>query len=87
MTPQEKALTGYKTKKQIKLEKKEAWRNRHSDPNYKGLGPGYLSSQVKAKAAEMPKKKDLFGWAGRVGQAHMRNQKAEHEKGYREDYR
>ena len=86
MTPQEKALKG-KSKKQMKLDAKEAWRNRHSDPTYKGMGPGYVTPEFKAAAIEMQKKKDRYGWAGKVGEAHMRNQKAEHEKGYREDYR
>jgi hypothetical protein len=71
-----------KTKKQVKSEALEKFKNRHSDPTYKGLSPGYMTEKSTA-----PPKKDRYGWAGKVGQAHIRNQKAPHEKGYREDYR
>lgn len=85
-TSHEKALKP-KSKAALKRESKEAWKNRHNDPNYKGVGPGYLSTEIKKAAESTPKKKDRYGWAGRVGNAHMRNQKAETEKGYREGYR
>ena len=71
-----------KTKKQAKSEALEKFKNRHTDPMYKGLSAGYMTEKSSASP-----KKDRFGWAGKVGEAHMRNQKAEHEKGYREDYR
>ncbi len=71
-----------KTQKQAKTEALEKFKNRHNDPNYKHLGPGYTVEKSSA-----PPKKDKYGWAGKVGEAHMRNQKAEHEKGYREDYK
>ena len=71
-----------KTKKQAKLDTKEAWKNRHSDPNYKGVRAGYLGKDFKGI-----EKKKVPDWAGDIGRKHMRNQKAETDKGYREDYR
>lgn len=78
-----KPKTEGKTKKQAKTEALEAFKNRHNDPTYKGLSAG----SYKTDTNHAIPKKDRFGWAGKVGEAHMRNQKAEHEKGYQEDYR
>lgn len=72
-----------KTKAQAKADAKEAFKNRHNDPSYKGLSPGY---HVGSNAHTTPIKKAL-DWAGDVGRAHQRNQKHPNEKGYREDYR
>lgn len=61
-----------KTQTQIKMEKKA----------YKPVITHYKTDTSNAP----PQKRDRWGWAGRVGQAHLRNQKAEHEHGYREGY-
>lgn len=64
-----------KTQKQIKADLPKA-----------GTGMGLRDYKTDTSHAPPPKK-DRWGWAGRVGQAYLRNQKAEHEKGYREDYK
>ena len=71
-----------KTQKQVKEENSAESARRRADPN-DILNFKYTTDTSHAP----PPKKDRWGWAGRVGQAHLRNQKAEHEKGYREDYR
>jgi len=83
-TPQENALNGAKKKsqKQIKLEQKEAWKNRHNDPTYKAL-----TNYKTVLPSEHEVKKKVSDWAGDIGRKHIRNQKAETDKGYREGYR
>jgi len=95
-TSQEHALKFYadgkpripgKTKAQAKKEAREAWKNRHNDPTYKGLSNYHIDTSNAPPNKEKWNATHMYGWAGRVGEAHRRNQKAEHEKGYREDYR
>lgn len=39
-----KPIVKGKTKAAVKAEKKAAWKNRHNDPNYKGLSGGYMNN-------------------------------------------
>jgi len=72
-----------KSYKQYKIDEKTAFHNRDKSKelSYKTPVTDATKSKEKWNVSKM------FGWAGRVGAAHQRNQKAEHEKGYREDYR
>lgn len=79
-TPHDKALKP-KSKAALKREAKEAWKNRHNDPTYKAL------THYKTDTSGVAPKKKALDWAGDIGRKHMRNQKAETDKGYREDYR
>lgn len=73
-----------KSFKQYKSDEKSAY---HARPVEQKITTYHTDTSKAPKNKEKWNVSKLFGWAGKVGAAHQRNQKAEHEKNYREDYR
>lgn len=95
MTPHEKAMADWKAENPRR--KGTATHYANGKPKVEGKTQAQVKAEKKAykpvlmnyktDTSGTTPKKSRYGWAGKVGEAHSRNQKASHDKGYREDYR